>query len=75
MSRAHESMTVGQQIRVGLEEALAHARGELTLVTTTLPLPPPALNAAGVTRIRKRLRMSQGVFAAALDFSPKTVQS
>ena len=75
MSRDYESMTVAEQIRAGLEDSLAYTRGELTLVTTTLPSPPLALNAAGVTRIRKRLRMSQGVFAAALNVSPKTVQS
>src|SRR5437868_10219307 len=68
-------MSVFERVKVGLEECIAHAKGELTLVTTVLPSPPPAVNAAGVTRIRKRLRMSQGVFAAALNVSPKTVQS
>ena len=59
----------------GLEQALAHGRGEPSLKTTTLPLPPPPAGKARVTALRKKLTMSQSVFAATLNVSTKLVQS
>jgi putative transcriptional regulator len=66
---------VFDELMQGLRESLAHARGELTLRTTTLPMPPPAVSPARVAKIRHRLGMSQAVFAALLNVSKKTVQS
>lgn len=68
-------MSVFEQIKAGLEDSIAHSRGELSLKTTTLPLPPPKAEARQIAQLRKRLRMSQSVFAATLNVSPKTVQS
>lgn len=45
------------------------------LKTTALPLPPPPAGRAKVIALRKSLKMSQSVFAAALNVSTKLVQS
>jgi putative transcriptional regulator len=71
----YEAMSVFEQIKTGLEESLAHARGELTLKTTVLPVPPPPASAQAIASLRRRLKMSQSVFAATLNVSPKLVQS
>ena len=68
-------MSVFEQIKAGLEDSIAYSRGELSLKTTPLPLPPPKAEAQQIAELRKRLRMSQSVFAATLNVSPKTVQS
>jgi putative transcriptional regulator len=66
---------VFEQIKAGLEDSIACSRGELSLVTTEAPAPPPKAAPRDVVRLRKRLKMSQAVFAALLNVSPKTVQS
>ena len=71
----YEKLSVFEQIRRGLLDSIAHSRGELTLRTTQLPAPPPAASPARVAALRRRLKMSQSVFAAALNVSPRLVQS
>ena len=77
MKETPKRLPVADQIRKGLEEAVRHAKGEITLKTTTLELPdrPPEVRAEDVTRIRLNNQMSQAVFARLLNVSPKTVQS
>jgi putative transcriptional regulator len=75
MSNKYKTMSVFERIKSGLEDSIAYSRGELSLKTTTLPLPPPKAEAKQIAELRKRLRMSQSVFAATLNVSPKTVQS
>jgi hypothetical protein len=36
-----ESTSFFERLKKGMEESIAHSRGELTLKTTTLPQPPP----------------------------------
>jgi putative transcriptional regulator len=74
-STDYEHMSVFEQVKTGLEQVLAHGRGELNLKTTALPLPPPPASRAMVIALRKKLKMSQSVFAAALNVSTKLVQS
>jgi putative transcriptional regulator len=71
----YEKMTVFEQIKQGLQESIAYSRGELTLRTTVLPAPPPAASPRRVLKLRRKLKMSQSVFAATLNVSPKLVQS
>ncbi len=68
---------VAAQIRKGLEEAIRHAKGEITLKTTTLDLPdrPPEVDAQELITLRHEGGMSQAVFALLLNVSTKTVQS
>lgn len=56
-------------------QALAHAQGKRELRTTVLPLPPVAMHAVEVRRLRTRLRASQAVFARYLNVSTKLVQA
>jgi len=70
-----EKATFFERLQKGLQDSIAYSRGELSLKTTTLPAPPPKVKAEKIARLRKRLRMSQAVFAATLNVSPKTVQS
>jgi putative transcriptional regulator len=74
MNRDYEGMSAFDVIKTGLNEAIAHARGELTLKTTVRPVPPPPATPAKVISVRKRLKMSQSVFAATLNVSVKLVQ-
>jgi putative transcriptional regulator len=56
-------------------EALAHAQGQRSLRTTTLPLRPKPLTARAVKRVRASLKASQAVFARFLNVSTKLVQA
>ncbi len=75
MAGKPEPMSVFDQIKTGLEECLAHAKGELTLATVRVPAPPPRVDAKTIASVRRKLHMSQTVFAATLNVSPRTVQS
>jgi putative transcriptional regulator len=71
----YEKMSVYEQVSEGLKQGIAHARGELTLKTTTLPAPAPRLSKTRVIAIRKKTGMSQSVFASFLNVPKKTLQS
>jgi putative transcriptional regulator len=66
-----------ERLRIGLEEGILHAKGEITLKTTTLEMPdrPPEVEAEEVTKLRLKNEMSHAVFAQVLNVSTKTVQS
>lgn len=66
---------LAERIKLGLQEALAHAKGELTLKTTVLPEAPPEIDASTLVAMREEASMSQAVFARVLAVSAKTVQS
>ncbi len=77
MKDVRKRRPVADQIRKGLEEAIRHAKGEITLKTTTLEMPgrPPNVGARELTTLRTKSGMSQAVFARMLNVSTKTVQS
>ena len=62
------------ELKGSLTEALAHARGKVTLKTRDIPLPPPVaeIKPSDIVRIRRRLNASQGVFARMLNVSRHT---
>src|SRR6478735_8830507 len=64
-----------ERLKVGLQEGIAHARGELTLKTVEVPEAPPEIDAKTLVALREQAEMSQAVFAKVLYVSPKTVQS
>ena len=75
MKRKASHMTVFEMVMAGLEDSIAYSKGEkMSLLTTRVPAPPPPMDARKVTQVRKGLNMSQGLFAAALNVSTKTVQ-
>ena len=71
----HEKASLFDRLRNGLAESGAYSRGELTLVTTDLPVPPPKSGPKEIVSLRKDYHMSQAVFAAVVNVSVKTVQS
>jgi putative transcriptional regulator len=77
MNDQRKRLPVAEQIRKGLEEAIRHAKGEITLKTTTLETPdrPPEIGAEELMKIRLASGMSQACFARLLNVSTKTVQS
>ena len=65
-----------EALKDGLEAAIEHAEGKRTdLRTTSLPRPLKQLSKKEIADIRKRINVSQAVFAALLNISPKTVQA
>src|SRR5437660_278122 len=64
-----------ERLKAGLEEGLAHAKGELTLKTVAIPEAPPEIDAKTLVALREAAEMSQAVFAKVLYVSAKTVQS
>jgi putative transcriptional regulator len=66
-----------KKIKEGLEDALAHKKGKITLRTETIeiPEPPAEYTAKEIRKIREKGRYSQNIFAKVLNVSPKTVQA
>ncbi len=73
--KKQSSMSVFDQIKAGLEDSVAYSKGTLSLKTSELPAPPPTVDADDVRALRRSLHMSQAVFAATLNVSPRTIQS
>jgi len=71
----HEDASLFERLKKGMQDSIAYSRGELTLVTTELPVPPPRPRPGDILSLRKKHRMSQAVFAAVVNVSVKTVQS
>jgi len=75
MKSEASSQSVFDMVVDGLRDSIAYSKGEkLNLVRTRVVAPPPPMDAKEVIRIRTQLNMSQSLFAAALNVSPKTVQ-
>jgi putative transcriptional regulator len=68
---------IGQEIIEGLTQAIAHARGEITLRTTDLEIPPePKMYTKEEIRaLRLKLKYSQGVMAAYMGVEDQTIRS
>lgn len=65
-----------ERMRGGLQESLAHARGELLTLKTVPHLEaPPEIDPDTLVALRTEVSMSQAVFARLLSTSTKTVQS
>lgn len=62
------------ELKESLNEVLDHAQGKITLKTTNvaLPEPPKILKAKDIVRIRKRLGVSQAIFARVLGVARDT---
>lgn len=64
------------ELKLSLEQALHHARGERhDLRTTVLPAPPKPMKKHEIVKLRQQLNLSQAVFASVLNVSVKTVQA
>lgn len=58
-----------------MQEALAHAKGKLTLKTTKVPRRTKKITPARIAQIRRQVKASTPVFAAYLNVTPDTVRS
>jgi putative transcriptional regulator len=64
------------ELKLSLEQALQHSRGERhDLRTTVLPAPPKPMKKEEIVKLRQQLNLSQAVFASVLNVSVKTVQA
>ena len=72
-----ETIPLLERLKTGLEEAILHAEGKITLKATVLkrPDPPPQVQANDLVRLRLESGLSQAVFARMLNVSTKTIQS
>ena len=68
------TLSVFEEIVEGLQDSIAHSRGELNLKETHLPSAPPAQGPKEIVKLREGLKMSQWIFAKTLNVSAKTVQ-
>ena len=68
---------LAERLRRGLEEAIRHNRGEITLKTTVveIPDPPPEIPSEELRNLRLANRMSPEVFARVLNVPARTVRS
>ena len=66
---------LAERLKAGLTEAAQFAKGNLTLRTVQVPVPPPEIGGKEVTVLRTKTGLSQAVFARVLNVSTKTVQS
>ena len=62
------------ELKGSLNEVLDHTQGKITLKTTNVPIPEPPkmLQAKDIVRIRKRLGVSQAIFARVLGVARDT---
>ena len=69
--------TMGQDLIEAMQEALDHSEGKIDLRTTHLSITPVCntISVDEIKEVRKKLGMSQGVFAIVLGVSKKTVES
>ena len=67
---AGQRKSLFERLKHGLEEGIAHAKGELTLKTVELPEPPPEIDARTLAALREAADMSQAVFAKVLCRDP-----
>ncbi len=61
---------LAKELKAALQEVKAHMRGEIALETRTVNVPQKM----DVSKIRKRLDLSQRKFAESFGFSVRTVQ-
>lgn len=66
-----------EELKSGLEDAIAHSKGKLDLRSEhiEIPQPPAKYKPKEIQQIRKNIHYSQGLFAKVLNVSIKTVQS
>ena len=69
MAAKKEHSALGKELIVGLKEAVAYARGEIELPTRVVEVSPDE-----ITATRKRMHLSQEIFALTFGISPATLR-
>lgn len=69
-------MSFYEDIVQGLNEAIEYKKGNVKLKTSDVTIAPlPEIKSEDVKNIRMTLDMTQGIFAAVMGVSPKTVEA
>ena len=64
------------EMMTGVADMAAHRQGKITLRETVVEeLPAPDVTAAEIVALRKKMRMSQQVFARRIRTSPETLRN
>src|SRR5438552_1060802 len=74
MPRPTKRRSFFERVKTGLEEGIAFAQGELSLRTIEVPENPPDFSAPQIHALRRRMGLSQSLFARMVNVSTKTVQ-
>ena len=69
MAAKKEHSALGKELIAGLEEAVAYARGEIELPNRVVEVSPDE-----ITATRKRMRLSQEIFALTFGISTATLR-
>ena len=69
MAAKKEHSALGKELIAGLKEAVAYARGEIELPTRVVEVSPDE-----ITATRKRMHLSQEIFALTFGISPATLR-
>ena len=64
-----------ENLQDSLIEAKQYYKGKVTLKTHIIVEKPPEYKANKIIRLRKKMHLSQGLFAGICNVSPKTVQA
>jgi putative transcriptional regulator len=73
--KSTDKESIFDELGEGLEASIHYSKGALSLRSVTLPAPPPVPSPVQIVRLRTKYRLSQPIFAAALNVSSKTVQA
>lgn len=75
-ARRYMSDETFAELEESLEQAVAYTRGEREgFRVTRLPAPPPDRSRHQIVQLRKRLHLSQSMFARLLNVDVKTIQA
>lgn len=65
-----------EELSQGLEEAIAHKKGKVTLRTTDVqPAPLPKMTPEAVRAVREKMNVSRAVFAHSIRVHPRTLEN
>ena len=72
----NEEVSLFEEIKAGLEEAIEYKKGNIKLRTTTMKIEKlPKYKGKQIKNIRKKLTLTQSIFARLLGVSVKTVEA
>jgi putative transcriptional regulator len=78
MKKKSSGRNIGQELITGLNEAIAHQRGEINLKNMEIELPslPKTWSSKKITELRiKKLKVSQSILAAYLGVTASALQT